>query len=252
MRAVPLCLVAVFMLLVPRSARAQEDEARALFEAAGHACASQRWDDCADDFRRSLALAPRSATRLNLGLALGRSGRIVEAAEVMRDLLDDPDATEAQLARARTELDSLTPRIGQVRVTIVGVRAAFVTIAGTSVGSVVSGHPIERSVEAGECEVVAVLSDNQEIRHVLQVSPGDVTDTVFDFTPLRAEPELPALVLTEEPERNTSNHTGLFVGTGVAIAVALAGAILGVFLYLDAQPRRDPAFGRVEALEFRF
>src|SRR5579859_3851715 len=110
------CIVVV-LLAIATSASAQsaseQSLARDQFRAGVAAAHDGRWPDAVDAFQRSLELAPRPMTVMNLAGALAQVGRLVEAAEAYRMFLSE--ATSGAAARVRGEaeaqLAALEPRI---------------------------------------------------------------------------------------------------------------------------------------------
>jgi hypothetical protein len=107
-------LCVVCLLVCASGARAQEEEARALFQGGVRAAAAERWDEAIDQFQRSLALVERPGTIYNLAVALDRAGRAREAVTALDGYFqiapsDDPRMTEAQALR--TDLASRVPTL---------------------------------------------------------------------------------------------------------------------------------------------
>ena len=66
---------------------AQTREARELFEMGISHADAERWGEAVQFFQRSYAAVPRPSTQINLGNALVRAGRAVEAEEVLGAVL---------------------------------------------------------------------------------------------------------------------------------------------------------------------
>ncbi len=82
-------------------------EAQALFRRGLELGAENRWADALEHFRRSYARVPRPSTLFNIGVALGRLGRFVEAIAVFDELFagaePPPPAAQAEAERLRAE-----------------------------------------------------------------------------------------------------------------------------------------------------
>ncbi len=103
--AIGLCWV---MALAPLAAHAQESSpqalARAHFERGLERANAEAWVEALEAFRASLAALDRPATHLNVGAALLRLGRHIEARQEMETLLatgmlGDSERTQAQVIR---------------------------------------------------------------------------------------------------------------------------------------------------------
>ena len=89
------------LLLLASVARAQEGDARALFERGVELADEERWGEAVEYFRRSRALEPRAVTVFNLAAALMRLGRPTAALEALEDYAqlageDDPRREDAR------------------------------------------------------------------------------------------------------------------------------------------------------------
>lgn len=112
--------LALLSLGAPRALAQSASEqalARDQFRAGVAAARAGQWVEAVDAFQRSLELAPRPMTMMNLAGALVQVGRLVEAAEAYRMFL--AEATSGAAARVRGEaqsqLEALEPRIPHVR-----------------------------------------------------------------------------------------------------------------------------------------
>ncbi|MFO0683889.1 MAG: tetratricopeptide repeat protein [Sandaracinus sp.] len=119
-RLVSIVALAVFLLSAPRAMAQSASEqalARDQFRAGVAAARDGHWAEAVDAFQRSLELAPRPMTMMNLAGALVQVGRLVEAAEAYRMFL--AEATSGAAARVRGEaqsqLEALEPQIPHVR-----------------------------------------------------------------------------------------------------------------------------------------
>lgn len=126
-------LVAVVVVSLPvvGQARAQEEPsaravtlAREQFRLGLDAVRAGDWESARAAFQRSLDLAPRPVTVLNLAGALAQTGRLVEAAELYRRYLREAEADETrQRADATRALEALERRVARLRVHVEGSAA---------------------------------------------------------------------------------------------------------------------------------
>lgn len=119
-----LTVLAITLLSLAPRAQAQSASEQALardqFRTGVAAARGGHWEEAVDAFQRSLELAPRPMTMMNLAGALVQVGRLVEAAEAYRMFL--AEATSGAAARVRGEaqsqLEALEPQIPHVRLHI--------------------------------------------------------------------------------------------------------------------------------------
>lgn len=120
-------LVVVFLccgLAVAASpASAQTDEelaaARASFRRGVQLTERGRWDEAVARFREVMAVRATGAVRYNLALALAHTeGGDLEAAELLDQVLADPELDEATRGQATTLLAEVEPRLGRLTIRV--------------------------------------------------------------------------------------------------------------------------------------
>jgi hypothetical protein len=191
--AVVVAALACASVSVPSVARAQRvapvaaNEARALFERGLAAADAERWGEAVLYFQRSLALVSRPSTQLNLGNALVRSGRPVEAERTLSELLasgglrDEP----ARAAQARTML-------GEARRAAVTLRVRVGPAGSSAAGVSLSLDGVPRAeapdapglytlrVDPGSHTLQASRGDGADVRRTVSALPGATVDVALE------------------------------------------------------------------------
>ncbi len=164
--------------------------ARALFERGLEQANAESWSEALESFRSSLTQLDRAATRLNIGAALLRLGRYIEARDEMDVLLASSVAEADERARA-TELRARA--MDGIRVIELHVEpaSASVTVDGAARGGAIAagrleldsgrhrlevraeGHTTEvRELEPGMAAIVVRLAPLPARLHVRSSVPG--------------------------------------------------------------------------------
>lgn len=161
----------------PAQTRAQEAEARALFEQGRGLAEAEQWVEALDAFRRSRAVAERPTTIFNIATTLIRLGRAQEAIATIAELerLADP-RQHAQLLRDAAQIRQQAEASLRHVTLRVSPEAATVEIDG----QVVTATGVERAVtlDPGAHTVVVALDGYQTERFTLE--PGtDTRDVVL-------------------------------------------------------------------------
>ncbi|MEC7524576.1 MAG: hypothetical protein VYE22_32150 [Myxococcota bacterium] len=126
---------------------AQDDEAttaaaRALFEQGMDAVDAGDYETAADRLDRSLALRDSIVVRVNLALALGELGRLVEASEHLRRVQREAEEGSPPHRVAGERLALITPRVGRLRIDVAGATAGVtVRLDGNDVPEALLGVP---------------------------------------------------------------------------------------------------------------
>jgi tetratricopeptide (TPR) repeat protein len=163
------------------TARALADEGMSFFE-------KKQYADALDRFDRAAAIIQAPTITLHAARSLDKLGRLIEAAERYRACIntavDDksPEAFRAAQDAARTELQTLTPRIPSVEVAVQGPGAdqAVVTLDGKPVPKALVGvkmlvnpgdHKIAASTESHADLEEVTVTEKQSARLVLELEP---------------------------------------------------------------------------------
>ncbi len=98
--ALGICVACTFTTTAHAQPSDDATEARALFERGVEHATAESWGEALESFQASLAHLERPATRLNVGAALLRLGRFIEARAVMDVLLASSAGDASERARA--------------------------------------------------------------------------------------------------------------------------------------------------------
>ncbi len=228
--------------------------ARALFDEGVALADAQDWSAAAERFDRALHLRDSTVIAFNLGLAIGHTGRVVEAAELFRRCVRDREADAALRARARTELDAITSRIAWVTVLVSGDSAgAALVIDGATHPAELVGAPIP--LDPGEHQVSFARGDIAVAAVTFSLAPGERAEQRVEIRS-DAAPEMasargidldldPAAVAGASSSPPPRDDTGVWVGVGIGIGVVVATAII-VAVALSA-PGETPYSGTLGA-----
>lgn len=213
-------------------------EARDLFRRGLALGEENRWADALEHFRRSDRLVSRASTRFNIGVALGRLGRFVEAIETWDALLaehgDLPEASRAEAIRLRSEA---VASLGEVTLSLEPPDAALF----------VDG--LARATDAGAVRVVPLDPG----RHVLRATRDAHEEATLEVSVVAGERVAHTLRLRPTPtaippldaglaDTTTRHDAGLlddpifWVLAGTIVVVIGAGIGLGVGLSESTPP----------------
>lgn len=251
---------AVVIAGAPSPSRAQavdrQAAARALFEeGVAHADAG-RWNDAADRFSRAHSLRPTPEIAYNLSTALARVGHLVSAAELLRQVIDDPQATARVRAAAEARLAEVDRRLCHVTVHVEGAGPARVWLDGRPLDAAAIGvavavdpgtHVLEVRTGARTASSRTVtLSDGKRETIVLEAPAPDLQ--AVRPPPVLAAPAVApraADVVAAPPARSDGDafwRKGWFWGTVAAVAVTVGvGALLA-----SRSGQGDPVGGNVD------
>ncbi len=254
MRAVALALALAFALPVPRAhaqSAGEQSLARDQFREGVRAAREQRWPDAVDAFQRSLELAPRVMTMMNLAGALAQVGRLVEAAEAYRMFLSEAQSGAAARVRgeAESQLATLEGRIPHVRLQIHGrLDSDTVTLDEYQMSAAAIDAPLP--VDPGE-HTLTIARDGFEPRAVtFTAHEGVQSEVVLETWPdlgARAPDETGPDPLDTHGTEGGSGHSILdepvfWIIGGIVLAGVIAGAVAIGFATQSAPP---PFFGNL-------
>jgi hypothetical protein len=233
----------------PVRAPGQDEAAQQAFRAGVDAARQERWTDARALFEKAYGLSPRPVVLINLAGAQARTGRLIEAAENYRRILDDQTSQEtASFRRAAADvLPALEARIPRVRLRPSGLSPTdVIQIDGRAfdVEALGRGAPLDPAehtlvvLHAGveRARVLFRLSE-RELRYITLPLP-----TVPDRPPppsvVAANPSLDGGAPAEaDPGAARAWWKSPFLWTGAAVVVA--GASVATFLLVS---RQDPTF----------
>lgn len=152
---------------------------RALFEEGVGFSDRGAWAPAADRFRRALALRNMPVIAHNLGVALARMGRVVEASEVLRGVTRDPTASAQVRQAAQLELDQALPRMGRLTVVVEGEpEGAVVTLDGRPLQAAL--FDVARPIDPGRHVVRATRGDEEVAREEVTIAEGRSESITID------------------------------------------------------------------------
>lgn len=169
--------------------------ARALFSEGVECADREDWGCAVDRFEQAYALRPSPVIGKNLGVALMRVGRLVEASERLHAVLRDPTAAPAVRDEAQARLAEITPQLARLTLRVTGSR--------TDVELTLDGHPIPLSMAdvAAPCDPGDHVIEARRGGVVVASAAGHV-DAAGSVELTLEVPEPPPLPLpaTAEPE----------------------------------------------------
>lgn len=233
-RGVLAALVAVVVLTGASAARAQtEEELQRAREAFGEGVALSeqgRWAEAAARFREVMEVRATAQVKYNLAVALHGTGALVEASELLREVVDDSDLDRRTRGDARHLLESIEPRIGQLTVHVQGdapgarVMLDEEELPPERVGASVAVDP---GVHRVELRAAGRVVDGRTV----SVGEGESVDVNLDAPAVPAPAET-AAALPEVPAEPESSGESVFgqwwfwTGVGsVVVAVVLMGIL---------------------------
>lgn len=217
------------------TARALADEGMAFYE-------KKQYADALDRFDRAAAIIQAPTITLHAARSLDKLGRLIEAAERYRACInapiDDkaPDAYKDAQEAARTELQTLTPRIPSIEIVVQGPGAdtAIVSLDGKIIPKALIG--VKSLVNPGEHKISATTDTHSDVEEVTVVEK-QVSRLILELEPKSVgniEPPPPPEKDKPKPPMNTKKLAG-FVTLGVGGAIGIAGIAVGI----EALNRQD-------------
>jgi hypothetical protein len=255
-----LLIVLTIVLLAPSVSRAQAPDAhaataRALFQE-GVALARQgEYRDAIDHFRRSHALHPATPVAFNLASALVHAGELVEASEILAQLLRDPTITSVLRTAADRLRVEIAPRLARLTVRLSGdASGVLVELDGEELPGAAIGVPVP--LDPGPHDVRAVRDDEEAQRERFELSEGERREVVLTIAPRPiaeapvAAPPPPVEAVfpsarrdAEDPVAAPSSDDGVWIGVGIGVAVLAAGAIATTVVLVTMPAGPTPVTG---------
>jgi hypothetical protein len=199
-KRVPSVLVLV-VSLAPAAAFSQPSEqdsaaARVLFQQGRGLAAGEQWSEAADRFRRALALRPTAAIRYNLAAVLVQQGKLVEASELARVVLQEAPARDPARAASEALLREVEPAIALLTIRIGGDASDVeVLLDGSVLAPARVGAPTP--VDPGEHTILVRRGSVADTR-VIRLDRGGSAALEISLPPPAAPPR-PALTVPPAP-----------------------------------------------------
>lgn len=236
-------LATAIAVLVASTAAAQTDDAaarataRQLFEEGVAFVDAEQWPEAADRFERALALYDSTVIRFNLARVQAELGRLVEAAEHLRDVTRRPDGTEEVRAAATELLARIEPRIARLTVRVEG-EVDEVLRDGTPVPEAALG--VGMPTDPGEHRIAARREGEEVAAESITLLDGEAREVLLRAVAVEVPIGLPDPVPPVEPTPIWQEWwlwtivgvvvVGAAVGIGVGVAVSQDGGCTGPFM----------------------
>jgi tetratricopeptide (TPR) repeat protein len=147
----------------------QRAAARSLFAEGVEFARAGRWDEASDRFERAMELNPSPVIAYNVASALERVGRVVEAAEYLRQVRAFEDADPEVVAEAATLLGEIEPRIA--RLTLDVPPGVTVELDGAEMAAVELG--VALPIDPGSHRIVVRSSSGEPREQTVELAPGE-------------------------------------------------------------------------------
>lgn len=213
--------------------------ARDLFRSGVAAIGEERWEDAANDFERSYALAPRPNTLLNLAAAQSELGRVVAAIESYRTFLSLSGGGGQHRGDVEAALEELEPRVAHVTLEIVGIQEGDeLQLDGSTLPEAGLGLPLP--MDAGE-HVFVVQRRGESVGRVrLTLVEGEERGVTI---PLRATAPPPDEPVGPGGGDDLLTSPWLWLGVGGGVLVLALAIGLGVGLSEQSPSYFSGTFG---------
>ncbi len=225
-----------------------EAEAERLFRSAQSAFAERRYADARRALEASLALAPRSATAINLARVLLSVGEPLAADATVEGLLEGRygELSDERRSEARSLRDEATRQIVTIRIRAEGDGPFVIRVDGARVARIDSAAEHVEEADPGDHVVVVTADDGRTEERTVRLDPGQTRAITID------------LGSAPEAADGSASDGGpwLAIGIGLGAAALVAGAIVVAVVVAsshgDTQPRLDPEliYPLVQALTF--
>jgi hypothetical protein len=224
-----------------------EAEALRLFNEARAAFEERRYADARRGLERSLELAPRGATAMNLARVLRSLGEVVAAERVLDAIVDgrygEPTAERrAEAIDLRTEVRR---EIARISISMRGAETAVVRVDGERIRSLADGASFEHHVDPGRHVVVATAADGRSSEREVAVEPGERARVAI------ALDTVPVARSGDDDDDGISPWIWVALG-GLLVAGGAAVAVVLLVTSADPEPVGDPqgVYPIIEALRF--
>jgi hypothetical protein len=216
------------------TARALADEGMSFFE-------QKKYAEALDRFDRAATIIQAPTITLHAARSLDKLGRLIEAAERYRTCINTtledkaPEAFRSAQEAARSELQTLTPRIPSIEIAVKGpgAKGAIVTLDGKPVPRALIG--VRTLVNPGEHKVGASTDTHADVEEVL-ITEKQTARVVVELQP-KVTSYTGQTVAPDEPVKTPIN--GKKVGGGVALGVGGALGIVGIVTGVSSSGQLD-------------
>lgn len=253
--------MALLCALNPTTAQAQTEEvadtetARALFrEGVNHALRDE-FAEAATCFSRAYAIHRAPTIAYNWAATLDRLGRLVEASELVREVVRDRSVDDATRQASRDLWADLRHRVGHLRVTLSGETSGVeLVLDGVHLAPAIADRPI--AVDPGEHRVGAARDGAVVVSGQARFEEGQELEIelVIPPAPLAQDRRAVNLALATADERAVRDESGnhdLEIALGIgAAALAVAGGVTLAIVLMDQGKGDPPIAGMPTVLEW--
>lgn len=233
-------LVLVYVASSASVALAQDvDRARERFDEGRAQLAAGQHEAAVVAFEESLALAPRTATEVNLAIALAHVGRLRDAVARFETLLAGTELSAEQRSDLERRIGEARAALGRLHVRVEGAAAADVQVDGERVGVATSSAEVAFTLDPGEHVVearagehawpprrVAITSGGETLLY-LRAADLPVQEHPSPRATPRREASLPPVAPADaDDDESASWYWWLIAGAGVAAAAAVVAILL--------------------------
>jgi hypothetical protein len=205
--------------------------ARALAQEGQQAFEARRYDVAADKFSRADALVHAPTLLLGLAHAQVGLGQFVEAQESYNRIIREgvtpgsPRPWFKALEDAAKEIESITPRVAWVTISVRGSSNPEVVVDGAAVP--VASLGVKRPVNPGNHNVKASAEGFTHADKAFSLGEGQSTSVTLEIAAIPGAAPLASVADAPEPETVNAPARGRRVPAYVAFGVGGAGLILG-------------------------
>ncbi|HEX4353277.1 MAG TPA: tetratricopeptide repeat protein [Polyangiales bacterium] len=220
----------------------RDASARVLFEEGVGLAEKGEWAGAEDRFRRALSLRNSPVIAYNLASALAERGKLIEASEILRKIIQD-DKTDAAMQHSVQSLQSdLSRRIGRISVSVHGKRADDrILLDGVALLDAQLGVdiPIDpgphrlsfdrggKTIDAKELEIAAGASEQVVLTAPLVPSPREAAVAAQRAPDTTALPPLTAANVDRTADRSAPITSRWWFWTGIGV-VAVGAVVIAV------------------------
>ena len=227
-------------------------EAARLFETATEHADRGETAEALEFFQRSLEIFPTTATAFNLALTLHDTGRVVEAIELIEQLMEGEygELPPDRLTEARQQRRLYQREVAALEIHVSGATTAEIRVDGTRAGAAQADAPLRIQVDPG-IRVITAQSGAATSETEVDVSRGERKEItlVFDEADEALFSPLPSSTSNQEDsESSVFEEPWFWIVTGLVVAGATVGTVVALQGDDGATPEPIPLFGRHEVL----
>lgn len=261
MARIVFALILLFSLPATAQDATEAAAARALFSEGVVAADANDWTVAAQRFEQALRLRPSPTIALNLAIALGHLGRVVESAELLRGAIRDASASETVRASAQHALMEIEPQIAWAELTVEGsleginLEADGHALSNSLVGTAVPLDPGSHHLVALRSGV-AIAEQHVELSagtrgavHLVIPAPPPVIASEDPVEPVVIEPPLEVPSLNPGPEVPSTGPDPWALGLGIGGGVLVVGGVLTLVLVFALPSEATPFLGNAGVIE---